>query len=174
MIIGFLLLLTTCTVPAVGAAGKPARESPITPAALEALLPDSLSGGFSRNSLQSGIKQSAAGAMGAYDRGADQIELLIYDMAAMDNPRDYTVRERVLFEMEADSVSETEETTLAGYPAFKEPQDELEQEMLVLVGERLVVEASSQSLGNDVLREALLELDWQRIARLTDSSPKLE
>ena len=41
---------------------------------------------------------------------------------------------------------------------------------MVLVGERLVVKASSGSLGNDALREALSALDWKRIAGLANDA----
>ena len=186
LITGTFLLLAACVIPAVGMASQSATtsnqpnqspsESSVTPADLQALLPESLPGGLSRVSAQSGIKKNAPGAVGVYEISAgendssEQLELLIYDIVAMDNPRDYTVRERVLFQMEADYHSETEETTLAGHPAFEEPRDEISQDMMVLVGERLVVTASSGSLANDALREALSALDWERIASLANGS----
>lgn len=186
LITGTFLLVAACVIPAVVVASQSATtsnqpdqspsESGVTPAELQALLPESLPGGLSRVSAQSGIKQNAPGAEGVYEisggenDSGEQLELLIVDIVAMDNPRDYTARERVLFQMEADYHSETEETTLAGHPAFEEPRDEIQQDMMVLVGERLVVKASSGSLGNDALREALSALDWKRIAGLANDA----
>lgn len=186
LVSGTFLLVAACVIPAMGGASQSPTtsnqpdqspsETGVTPADLQAFLPESLPGGFSRVSAQSGIKQNAPGAVGVYEisggenDSGEQLELVIFDIVAMDNPRDYTVRERVLFQMEADYHSETEETTLAGHPAFEEPRDEIRQDMLVLVGERLVVKASSGSLGNDALREALSALDWKRIAGLANGS----
>mgnify|MGYP006445067627 CR=1 FL=1 len=124
LITGTFLLVAACVIPAVVVASQSATtsnqpdqspsESGVTPAELQALLPESLPGGLSRVSAQSGIKQNSPGAEGVYEISAGendsggQLELVIFDIVAMDNPRDYTARERVLFQMDADYHSETE------------------------------------------------------------------